>query len=181
MNKGLWIILAAVLLSACSNETAENESRQAEISEEANTNETAVSLPAENSVQKPVIKEENSKAYYLGQLDQIDLALTKLENSYKTGSTAALEAGETESLRRWDKALNEIYGELKGQLAPGDMEQVRIKQREWIDSRDQQAEEAAAEFAGGTLASVAKISKLKQLTKERCYFLAGTYLSEGAK
>src|SRR5690606_3136714 len=100
------------------------------------------------------------------------------ESSYESGSTAALKGGEMESLRRWDQALNSIYGVLKEQLPVQEMETLRQDQREWIELRDLRAQEAAADFEGGTAESVAELSALKKITKERCYFLANNYLSE---
>lgn len=184
MKKIISLLIAAGLLGGCSNtekDIAETVPAEEIPAETAELKKEDASLPlAENQSTKRATMDENPKAYYLLELERIDLALTKLENSYKNGSTAALKAGEAESLRRWDKALNEIYGVLRSQLPSEEMEGLRLKQLEWISLRDQQAAEAAAEFADGTLESVAQISTERELTRERCFFLANTYLKEEA-
>lgn len=167
--KKIFILFAVIAIAGCSNTTDDNSQEKAEANDIAAKEETGVQL---------VSLEENPKGYYLQELDRIDMALTKLENSYENGSTAALTAGETESLKRWDKALNEIYGVLKEQLPPEEMEQLRQKQREWIGFRDLEADEAAAEFAVGTMEGVARLTTQRQLTKERCYFLVNAYMDE---
>lgn len=168
MKKVTLIIFAVFLLAGCTNKADEI----------AVTEKIDTPAPKEEAAVQLITLEENPKGYYLQALDRIDMALTKLESSYSNGSTAALKAGETESLKRWDKALNEIYGVLKEQLPPEEMEQLRQKQREWIEFRDLEAEEAASEFAGGTLEGVANLTTQRQLTKERCYFLVNAYLTE---
>ncbi|UJF25635.1 lysozyme inhibitor LprI family protein [Planococcus sp. 107-1] len=183
MKKIIYLLIAAGLLNGCSNagkDLAEPVPAEETPAETAESAEDAALPLAENQSTKRATMDENPKAYYLLELERIDLALTKLENSYNNGSTAALKAGEAESLRRWDKALNEIYGVLKTQLTPEEMEDLRLKQLDWIALRDQRAAEAAAEFADGTLESVAQLSKARELTKERCFFLANTYLKEEA-
>lgn len=182
MKKIIYLFIAAGLLSGCSDTRKDNVETLPTEEIPVETAEPAEEDPAmpltENQSTKRATMDENPKAYYLLELERIDLALTKLENSYKNGSTAALKAGEAESLRRWDKALNEIYGVLRTQLTSEEMEDLRLKQLDWISLRDQEAAEAAAEFADGTLESVAELSKARELTKERCFFLANTYLKE---
>lgn len=179
MKKFVYLLIAAGLLSGCSNTAKDNMSEEpaatvpAEVGEEHSTKP----VPDNPSSNKETL-EENPKAYYLLELERIDLALTKLESSYKNGSTAALKAGEAESLRRWDKALNEIYGMLRNQLSAEEMEDLRLMQLEWISLRDQKAGEAAAEFTDSTLESVAQLTTEREMTKERCYFLANNYLGE---
>ncbi|CEG22638.1 hypothetical protein BN1080_01569 [Planococcus massiliensis] len=182
MKKMIYLFVALGVLSGCTTigkeavpSEEEPPAETAELAEE----ESAPSLPENQSMERETV-EENPKAYYLLELERIDLTLAKLENSYKNGSTAALKAGEAESLRRWDKALNEIYSVIRSQLSSEEMEELRLKQLDWISARDQQAAEAAAEFADGTLESVAQLSTVRELTKERCFFLVNTYLKEDA-
>lgn len=178
MKKLTLIIFAVFLLTGCTNKMDENAQKELDADEVAATGKNDVPGLQEEAPVQSITLEENPKGYYLQALDRIDMALAKLEKSYENGSTAAMTAGETESLKRWDKALNEIYGVLKEQLPPEEMEQLRLKQREWIQFRDQTADEAAAEFAGGTLENVTLLMTKRQLTKERCYFLVNAYMSE---
>lgn len=178
MKKITLIIFTVFLLAGCTNTFDENAQEELDANEIEAREKKDTPAPTEEVAIELVTLQENPKGYYLQALDRIDMALTKLEDSYSNGSTAALTAGETESLKRWDKALNEIYGVLKEQLPPEEMEQLRQKQREWIEFRDLKADEAAAEFAGGTLENVTHLTTQRQLTKERCYFLVNAYLTE---
>ncbi|WP_394223526.1 lysozyme inhibitor LprI family protein [Priestia aryabhattai] len=76
----------------------------------------------------------------------------------------------------WDKVLNDIYGELKNQLSASEMNDLKIKQRQWIKDRDAAAEKDLIEAGGGTLAYAEKARILHEMTRERCYFLVNNYM-----
>ncbi|MDM8148512.1 lysozyme inhibitor LprI family protein [Priestia megaterium] len=76
----------------------------------------------------------------------------------------------------WDKVLNDIYGELKNQLSTSEMNDLKIKQRQWIKDRDAAAEKDLIEAGGGTLAYAEKARILHEMTRERCYFLFNNYM-----
>ena len=114
---------------------------------------------------------------FLNKLNAIEIGLADLDHLYVNGITSEMAEGETERYKRWDDALNEIYGVLKKQLSPADMEQLRLKQREWIQYRDDTASFDSAEFAGGSFEPVTYTGTSAELTRERCYELVHLYMN----
>ncbi|WP_338753308.1 lysozyme inhibitor LprI family protein [Bacillus sp. FJAT-52991] len=119
---------------------------------------------------------ESRKVEYYSKLEQIETGMADLEYIYEQGTTVEVREAESERYKRWDDALNEIYGVLKQQLPSNEMEQLRTAQRKWITYRDESAESAAASFEGGSWASVQYVSTQADLTKERCYELVDRYM-----
>lgn len=72
----------------------------------------------------------------------------------------------------WDQELNQVWSTLEGQLDTSDMEALRIQEREWIDYKEQEMNQAGAEFEGGTMQPYIKALKGAELTKLRVYELA---------
>ncbi|WP_052712205.1 lysozyme inhibitor LprI family protein [Domibacillus indicus] len=118
----------------------------------------------------------SQKTTYYQKLDRIERGLADLDYIYETGTTVEIREAETERYKRWDDALNEIYGVLKKELPSGEMEQLRQAQREWIKFRDETAEEAASSFSGGSWESVQYKSTQADVTRNRCYELVDRYM-----
>lgn len=76
----------------------------------------------------------------------------------------------------WDDELNKIYGVVKQELSASEMENLRQKQREWIKYRDSEAEAAASQYAGGTMAPMSQAETKSDLTRDRCYELVNSYM-----
>ncbi|PID23621.1 lysozyme inhibitor LprI family protein [Sporosarcina sp. P7] len=141
-------------------------------------------------VEPPIVQQDKSTALqldvipkhsglqqqYRNKLDSIEAGLADLNYLFVNGITSEMSQAENERYTRWDNALNEIYGVLKKQLSAQDMEQLRIKQREWIKYRDHTASINAAEFAGGSFEPLTYTSTSADLTKERCYALVNLYM-----
>lgn len=81
-----------------------------------------------------------------------------------------------EAYKRWDDALNEIYGDLKQVLKPDIMKELTNEQINWITYRDNTAKKESQEFKGGTLEGVQYIESMGRVTKERCYELVEKYM-----
>lgn len=113
----------------------------------------------------------SKKNEYLQKLNNIDQGLVDLDYLYKNGITSEMMEAESERYKRWDDALNEIYGVLKNQLSNDEMNNLRKEQRQWIINRDITAEAESLEFKGGTMESIQYISTQARLTKERCFEL----------
>ncbi|WP_075618898.1 lysozyme inhibitor LprI family protein [Paenisporosarcina indica] len=141
--------------------------------------ESAVAPAKTKSAPAPVKTEKaptSTKNEYLLYLDSIEKGLSDLDPLYKSGTTVDLVEAESEAYKRWDAALNKVYGELKKQLSDKDMTKLREEQRQWIEFRDKKAKEDAAEYEGGSFQNVQYASTLQQLTKERSYDLVNTYM-----
>ncbi len=76
-----------------------------------------------------------------------------------------------------DNCLNELWDLVKYNTDDDAYQQILIKQREWISSKENQANEAAAEYEGGSFAKTAYYDKLALLTMVRCEELVA-YLEE---
>jgi uncharacterized protein YecT (DUF1311 family) len=117
----------------------------------------------------------SKKKEYIQKLNNIQSGLKDLDYLY-SGNMMQMKEAASETYKRWDKALNEIYGVLKTQLSESEMNKLRDKQREWIKYRDNTAKTASLEFEGGSMETLEYTSTLAQLTKERCYELVQNYM-----
>lgn len=138
-------------------------------------------LGSETVIEKPndtpeTVNTSGTKEKYLEQLNAIENSLGDLNNQYNNGTQAEMHKAKSEILRKWDDALNEIYGELKKQLSTDEMNSLKEEQRNWIKQRDQKAKEDSSVFTGGTMEPTIYASTLAQLTKERCYELVQKYM-----
>lgn len=118
---------------------------------------------------------KNKRELYINKLNNIESGSTDLEEKYLR-TTAEMKEAEGKRYERWDKALNEIYTELKLQMSPSDMKQLTEKQIKWISYRDNEAKKYSLEFEGGTMESLTYVSSLGQITKDRCYELVENYM-----
>jgi uncharacterized protein YecT (DUF1311 family) len=73
--------------------------------------------------------------------------------------------------KKQDAALNATYKKVMARLKPARQKTLRQLQRDWIKRRDAIASESAAEWEGGTGASVAYTSSLLQETVRRTIWL----------
>ncbi|HEY9576606.1 MAG TPA: lysozyme inhibitor LprI family protein, partial [Pseudobacillus sp.] len=118
----------------------------------------------------------SKKDEYLQKLYSIEAGLADLTYIYENGTTVEMREAEAAAYKKWDDALNDIYGVLKTQLSSSEMTSLRDKQREWIKYRDRTAKAEAAAYEGGTFASVQYVSTQARLTRERCYELVNIYM-----
>ncbi|GIO87625.1 hypothetical protein J25TS5_45570 [Paenibacillus faecis] len=117
-----------------------------------------------------------TKADYLDKLKGIEEGLADLDSLNEEGTTASMTQAADETYKRWDAALNEIYGELKNRLAESAMKDLKEEQRKWIAERDEAAAKAAEEFEGGTMEALQLVAAKAEMTKKRCYELVENYM-----
>ncbi|WP_435923561.1 lysozyme inhibitor LprI family protein [Paenibacillus sp. DYY-L-2] len=117
-----------------------------------------------------------TKKAYIQKLDDIEKGLSDLQELYDEGTTVSMTKAAEEAYKRWDDALNEIYGALKNRLTEEDMAVLKKEQQAWITKRDEDAEKKAAEFKGGTMEALELLSAKAGITKGRCYELVGKYM-----
>lgn len=115
----------------------------------------------------------NQKVDYLKKLNEMEEADRYAED---TTTTIELEEQEAQRYKKWDEALNEIYGVLKEQLSTDEMTQLREEQRSWIKHRDEAAKESSLKYEGGTMESLEYVATQASLTRERCYELVAKYM-----
>ena len=117
-----------------------------------------------------------TKVTYLNKLADVEDSLKEFDKVYESGTQADMNKAKSETFQRWDDTLNEIYGVLKDQLSESEWEKLKKEQSEWMEHRDQTAEEKSLEAEGGTLEPFIRASVLADLTKERCYELVNNYM-----
>ncbi|MGN7479794.1 lysozyme inhibitor LprI family protein [Solibacillus silvestris] len=157
MKKILTMFAAILLLAGCAAGTEEPLKDNAEIT------------PSEEP-------SAGLKERYLAKLNDVEKGLEEFDQVFEHGTQIELTEAQGEVFARWDKALNEIYAELKKQLSSNDMNKLREEQRDWLEHRDEKAAEAALEFEGGSMENLQYVSIQAQLTKERCYELVELYM-----
>jgi curved DNA-binding protein CbpA len=161
-----------ITLQSLNNELEELNTKNKEHSQEPQEG-----LNSENSTEYIATTiTESKKEEYLQKLNNIEKGLIDLEYLYENGITSEMIEAESETYRRWDHALNEIYTVLKNQLSSDEMNKLRQEQRQWITNRDNVAETESLEFNGGTMELLQYISTQARLTKERCFELVQDYM-----
>lgn len=74
---------------------------------------------------------------------------------------------ESAKLAKADRELNAIYSALLKQLAPSAREKLRVEQRNWIESRDNKADEAVRNKSNAENTRIIRDRVLRELTEER--------------
>ncbi|MGE7718326.1 Uncharacterized conserved protein YecT, DUF1311 family [Priestia megaterium] len=115
----------------------------------------------------------STKEQYLSLLNETaahEQPLSDMDSDYKRREVSG------NNYQMWDKVLNQIYGDLKNQLPSSEMNDLTIKQRQWIKDRDASAQATFDDNGGGTLSYAEKARVLHEMTRERCYFLVNNYI-----
>ncbi|MGG0540585.1 lysozyme inhibitor LprI family protein [Priestia aryabhattai] len=130
--------------------------------------------PSTSNSATPSISSANSstKAKYLSILEQ-----TKAQEVPATSQVDGERMNQSyRNYDKWDKVLNDIYSELKNQLSASEMNNLKIKERQWIKDRDYQSTKELNEAGGGTYYYAEEALILHEMTRERCYFLVNNYM-----
>lgn len=117
-----------------------------------------------------------SKKKYIDKLNSIEAGIKKDFPSSYSDTTIKMKEALGQAYKRWDDALNDIYGDLKNELKPDVMKELKSEQINWITYRDNTAKKESEEFKGGTLEGVQYIDSMGRVTKERCYELVEKYM-----
>lgn len=117
-----------------------------------------------------------SKKKYIDKLNSIEAGIKKDFPSSYSDTTIKMKEALGQAYKRWDDALNDIYGDLKNELKADVMKELKNEQINWITYRDNTAKKESEEFKGGTLEGVQYIDSMGRVTKERCYELVEKYM-----
>ncbi|EET87667.1 protein of unknown function DUF1311 [Clostridium carboxidivorans P7] len=131
---------------------------------------------AKTEESKNAIQPQGQKQQYENKLANIENSLKYLDEKEASGTTADMRTSVNERYKKWDAALNEIYGVLKGQLSANDMKNLQSEEIQWISNRDAKAEKSASEMKGGSMESVLYTGSLAATTRSRCYELVEKYM-----
>ena len=193
MKKLLVLILPFLLLVGCSNEDAspkkedvitntdvvneklDKEAKEAEtdvksktVGNEESVEETSTSTAAEEST--------ISKEIYIQKLNDVEFSVKDLEEIVENGNQSEMNQAQDEIYKKWDAALNEVYGVLEEELSIEEMDTLRVEQRKWMEERDAAADAAADEYKGGSIQPFVYSETLTKWTKERSYELVANYM-----
>ncbi len=112
---------------------------------------------------------------YYDRLAQLEQREQELEDSATDQVSINRISGEVYEM--WDAELNYVYQQLKATLTEEEFQLLKEEELEWIEYRDQQADAAAEEWAGGSGMPMAVNSALSEVTKARVYELADRWIS----
>ena len=183
----LLIAVSAISLISCGGSKSKEDisSKSEEVTEEASNAESKETNGKAEEKKKEDAKEEkgksektqnlNKKSEYKKNLDDIEKGLSDLE-SYRAGTTADMKYAAGEEYKRWDRALNEIYSDLKENLSKEEMNKLEAEETKWIKDKEEKAKEAGKIYEGGTAEGLAYTSSLAETTKSRCYELVDKYM-----
>ncbi|UOE94583.1 lysozyme inhibitor LprI family protein [Alkalihalobacillus sp. LMS39] len=155
------------------NSNLEQDETEIEVEEAPQEQDNTKEVEQELSSHSDKESQEDKKGDYLKKLNEMEEADRQLESGV---TMAELEEQEEERYRKWDEELNKIYGVLKEQLKPEEMDKVREEQREWIIYRDNTAKESSLKYEGGSTETLEYIATQATLTRERCYELVAKYM-----
>lgn len=98
---------------------------------------------------------------------------TSLEDSLENDALNQMQLNDTsEQLYNvWDSTLNQLWDVLKKTQDTETMNVLLVEEREWIAAKEQAAEEAGAEFEGGSMQPMVMNLKAAEMTKVRVYEL----------
>ncbi|MBV7276295.1 DUF1311 domain-containing protein [Clostridiaceae bacterium UIB06] len=163
---GILLLVVALGLIGCKSNVAKNV--------DTDSSKTKVE-ENKNEVTQESNKKVSKKQEYKTKLDIIGVELKKLDVK-DSGTTADMREAANERYKKWDSALNEIYGVLRGDLSSSDMKKLQNEEIQWISDRDAKAKKASSEMKGGTMEPVIYINSLADTTKQRCYELVEKYM-----
>jgi uncharacterized protein YecT (DUF1311 family) len=179
-QKLLMVMLSVVLvvLAACGKSSVESNAisnDQPKVQEDT-SNHTSTSTNSNGGEPQKSSNNENvesKKDQYLKKLNEMEEAD---RNEEAKSTMVEMEEQEADRYKRWDEALNEIYGVLKEQLNPEQMTKLKEEQRKWIKHRDEAAKEASLKYKGGTTEALEYVATQATITRERCYELVAKYM-----
>lgn len=183
MIKRIGIIIFLVLgLVGCDSSVAKDDIKQEKEALNDKQEEKISNINENTNIEikeiedKKKAEKENNKQFYIKKLDNIERRIEKDLSELYGGTTFEMREAASKEYKLWDDVLNEIYGVLKTQLSSIDMSKLKKEEIKWISYKEKEAEGAAAEYAGGTMAPLAYTYSLAQTTKDRCYELVEKYM-----
>lgn len=125
--------------------------------------------------EKITIKERKISNYK----KNLEARMEKIEKKYQdlidNGMTDSM-LSDTESLtNEWDRELNIVYNLVLDQLNSSEKEKVRIRQRQWLKSRDAKIKEAENDEENPKMGLFEAAGTKLEMTKERTLKLAGIF------
>jgi uncharacterized protein YecT (DUF1311 family) len=151
--------------NSSNNHSDESSNLQGEVSKGQTNNTTKI---------------EGRRTEFIEKLDSIQKELDTLpvKKDSDKGVTNAMKDYYGISYEKYDEALNEIYVLLKKELSPETMKDLKAEQINWIEQKEDKANEERQKYEGGTNENVAYYTSLYESTKDRCYELVNNYMTD---
>ena len=185
----LSIILSVIMLVSCTKGNKENQNtvdktnqNQQVKDNDSNTDDkdSKNENSNENTSENKVTKIEGRRKEFLERLDNIQKEIDALpeKKDSDAGVTNAMKNYYGIGYEMYDKELNNIYALLQKELSKEVMESLEQEEIKWIDEKEKAAKEESLKYKGGTFEFVADKVSLYEATKNRCYELVNTYMTD---
>lgn len=185
----LAIILSVIMLVSCTKGNKENQNTVDKTNQsqqlkdnDSNTdnNDSKNKNSNENTSENKVTKIEGRRKEFLERLDNIQKELDSLpeKKDVDAGVTNAMKNYYGIGYEMYDKELNNIYALLQKELSKEVMDSLEQEEIKWIDEKEKAAKEESLKYKGGTFEFVADKISLYESTKNRCYELVNTYMTD---
>lgn len=185
----LAMILSVIMLVSCTKGNKENQNtvdktnqNQQVKDNDSNTDDkdSKNENSNENTSENKVTKIEGRRKEFLERLDNIQKEIDALpeKKDSDAGVTNAMKNYYGIGYEMYDKELNNIYALLQKELSKEVMESLEQEEIKWIDEKEKAAKEESLKYKGGTFEFVADKVSLYEATKNRCYELVNTYMTD---
>ena len=174
----LIIVFLVTLLCGCSflqeTTTTDEEDKMQGFVE---TQDEENSSQEETKGQEETKEQENVFDVY-AELEKTEEQAAELESAiYEDDSLTQQEMNSLaeELYLLWDAQLNTIWAKLKETLTEEEMNQLTIEERVWIENKEQEVQNIASQYAGGSIVDLLVYQKKAELTRNRVYELAAYF------
>ena len=185
------MILSAIMLVSCRKSVEENQNSANKVIQNQgiennesildNSDSTTENISREEDNPKNMVtKIEGRKTEFIERLDNIQKEIDALpeKKDSDAGMTNAMKNYYGIAYEMYDKELNDIYALLQKELSPEVMDSLEQEEIKWIEEKEKVAKEESLKYKGGTFEFVADKISLYQSTKNRCYELVNSYMTD---
>lgn len=147
-------------------------------SKEADTGREALAEGGEGALMISAAPEGNLQEAlreYQERFPQIDLQIEQMRKSETENNVYSVKNTAQTELRIWEREMESLYRLLCDSLDEMACEQLKKEQQEWLQLREDRAEEAAKRNSGGSLESVDYLASMAASNRERAYALLEKY------
>lgn len=131
-------------------------------------------IALQESAEAPVNLQEALREYQ-ERFPQIDQQIEQMRRSETENNVYSVKTTAQTEMRIWERELDGLYRLLCDSLDEAACQTLEKEQQEWMQFRDERAEEAAKRNSGGSLESVEYLASIAASDRERAYALLTKY------
>ncbi|MCR4999393.1 MAG: DUF1311 domain-containing protein [Lachnospiraceae bacterium] len=163
----LSVTMIAVLCTGC-NKSPNVETIATPAVEETQTNDVQTEDNADS-------ESKNSNVSIQEEMEAVEASYQDLLNSIDSESATQLDMNQNAAAayQLWDDELNALWDRLSDEVDAQKKEDLLGAQRQWNEKKEIEIKNAGEECEGGSLQPLLECSKGAELTRARCYYLAG--------